>query len=76
MTNTRHIPTYQEAAYLRLEDQMTSYELLAADRSAAIQRQAAERAHRAAQLDPTFRRPAAEASPRRLRLRLGFSRPA
>ncbi|MDQ3493456.1 MAG: hypothetical protein M3452_09395 [Chloroflexota bacterium] len=75
MTNTRQTPMYPGTMQARLEDQMTSYELLAAERSAAIQNQAAHRARLVTQLEAApGHRPLHEASrSRRLRVRLGVA---
>ncbi len=78
MTNTGQIEMYPRTMHSGLEKQMTSYELLAADRSAAIQNDAAQRARRVALLVGATRSSRPDAEPRRLRarLRLGVSGPA
>ncbi len=76
MTNTRHTPTHSRPIYPRLGDQMTGYELLAAERSAAIHNLAAHRARRATLLDEASAHRPQEATSRRLPLRLSVSRPA
>ncbi len=78
MTNTEQTAIFTQRGRSRLEDRMTSYELLAAERSTAIRSQAAERARRAAHLADARRHSASNRDPRRLRarLRLGLSRPA
>lgn len=78
MTNTGYTPTSSRPDHSRLEDQMTSYELAAAERSSATRNQAAQRARRATLLDEASAVRPQRATSRRLRFRfrLPVSRPA
>lgn len=76
MTNTGQTQTSPRTMHSRLEDQMTSYELSAAERSAAIHHRIEDRTRRAKLLDDASARRRPAANSRRLRLRLTVSRPA
>ena len=76
MTNTGQTPMYPGTMHPRLEDQMTSYELLAADRSKALHHRMEERTRRATLLDDASGHRRLEPTSRRWRLRLSVMRPA
>lgn len=70
MPNTWQTQMYLDTTHPRREDQMTSYELFASERTTAIQNSAAERARRVARLADATGSPRASTEPRRLRARL------
>ncbi len=76
MTYTGQTTMNSRSTNARPEDQMTSYELLAAERSAAIRHHIEERGRRATLLDEVSAQHPTERNSRRLRLRLSVSRPA
>ncbi len=76
MTNTGQIEMYPRTMHSGLEKQMTSYELLAADRSKALRHRMEERTRRATLPDDISGHRRLESTSRRWRLRLSVMRPA